>query len=205
MNPNPTLDSVTIDLTGLTPREAPPNVRAWTMPGPDGDGFGIWFFALPPDIPPSRDVAALRATYQEVARQGGSKLVETVCLRIDGRPAVKNIFKTPQRPTGMTYVATITVPFRDFSFVFKTQCEERGVTGVREAMLLNAHLKSGGAMEMRDGRMHAEGFDPDSERFDADFPTHPLSRARRTMAHVARTARFDPNLQSCALFVGLPE
>ena len=35
------------------------------------------------------------------------------------------------------------MPFRDCSFVLKIQCEERGVTGVREAVLLDEKLGSG--------------------------------------------------------------
>jgi hypothetical protein len=84
------------------------------------------------------------------------------------------------------------LPFRDFSFVLKIQCEERGTTGVRETVLLNEKLKSG---EVHlDGRAIAGWMkDPydvmrtsglarnlaDDNEFDQHFQNHPLSRARR--------------------------
>jgi hypothetical protein len=198
----PTLDSVTFDAAGYRPREASGPMRAWLTP--EGDGFGLYFFAKPPDIPPSKDIDDLRRFYQAQVGKSGGTIVETSPLRLDGCPALKTLVKVPQTPSGLTFVASITIPFRDFSFVLKVQSEEHGVTGVREAVLLDRHLATGAVPEVSDGRMHVAGFEPDNESFDAEFPTHPLSRARRTIKHVAMTARLDTKLKKLPPFVGLP-
>jgi hypothetical protein len=60
-------------------------------------------------------------------------LVEVERIAVAGFPAVQAVFKIPQTPTGMTYEAAITIPFRDCSFVIKWQCPEFGMTGARDA------------------------------------------------------------------------
>lgn len=110
----------------------------------------------------------------------------------------------PQPQSGLTYVASITIPSREFSFVLKVQCEERGATGIREAVLVDRLLGTGATPEVSDGRMRAPGFDPDNECFDAEFPMHPLSRARRAIQHVANTARVDGAIKTLPFFAGLP-
>jgi hypothetical protein len=52
----------------------------------------------------------------------------------------------------MTYVGSLTIPFLDFSFVIKVQCEEKGATGIREAVLLDRRLESGEMPSPSDGR-----------------------------------------------------
>ncbi|MGH7438353.1 MAG: hypothetical protein ACRENE_21935, partial [Polyangiaceae bacterium] len=77
----PSLGSIGFDVSGYAPREASESVRAWSTP--EGDGFGLYFFAKRPDIPPSKDVDELRSYYQ--AQLGGSgAIVETSLLRVDG-------------------------------------------------------------------------------------------------------------------------
>jgi hypothetical protein len=199
----PTLDSVRLDVAAYTPQDASGPKRAWSTP--EGDGVGLYFFATPPDVPASKNTSDLRTLYHAQVSQIGGAIVELSRLRVDGCPALKTIVKVPQPQSGLTFTASITVPFRDFSFVFKVQCEERGMTGLREAVLLDRHLATGALPELRGGRMHFAGFDPDSERFDAEFPTHPLSRARRTIDRLAVTAELDAEVKKLPAFLGLPE
>src|SRR5262249_15378459 len=137
------LDAVRFDTTGYEsggePR--PGQVRVWFTP--DGDGLGLYLCPVPPDLPPARAVEELRAFYARSLEASGGRLVETAVLTVGGCAAVRVVFKAPQQPSGMTYVGSVTVPFRDFSFVVKVQCEERGTTGLREAVLLDRRLRAG--------------------------------------------------------------
>ena len=99
-----------------------------------------------------------------------------------------------QWPSGMTYLGALTLPFEAFSFVVKVQCEERGTTGLREAVLLDRRLAAGDQPTIKDGRMHLPGWNPDAAEHDAMFPTHPVSRARRVLDHLRRTLVIDPSL-----------
>jgi hypothetical protein len=102
-----------------------------------------------------------------------------------GCTAVRTIFSVSQQPSGRTYIGSLTVPFRDFSFVFKCQCPERGMTGSKEAILLDRSMAANEPMQKNDGRFHIPGWDPDNPEHDAGFPDHPVARARRLLDHVA--------------------
>jgi hypothetical protein len=127
----------------------------------------------------------------EVRSQG--PVIEASVFEVDGCRAIKTVAKVAQRNSGFTYLGSITIPFRDFSFVLKVQCEERGPTGLREALLLDRQLAAGAMLE---------GFDPSNEQFDAELPTHPLSRARRTIHRVGTTARVDAAIKKLPSFTG---
>lgn len=87
----------------------------------------------------------------------------------------------------MVYVGSVTLPFRGFSFVAKVQCEERGMTGAKEALLLSRRLARGSSLEQAMG----PGWNPDDPQLDRSFPDHPVARCRRALDEVLRHARLD--------------
>jgi hypothetical protein len=193
------IESVSFDATGYSLQESSDAVRLWFTP--DGDEFSVDFFARRPDLP--RTLDELRNHYEAQLRASGGAVVEVLPIQVDECRAVKAVVKLPQPQSGLLYVASITMPFRDFSFVLKAICGESGVTGLREAVLLAKHMAAGGTPEISDGRVQVPGFDPDNERFDVDFSAHPLSRARRTIGHVSATARVDAVLKKAPAFAGI--
>ena len=73
-------------------------------------------------------------------------IVEVEAIEVHSLSALRTIFKIKQEPTGMTYVAAVTVPFAECSFVAKVQCPELGMTGLRDTIVatkLNLHGVSG--------------------------------------------------------------
>ena len=69
--------------------------------------------------------------------------IETV--NIDGCLSVRTIFKTAINPDGRGrgYLGSITLPYRDFSYVIKVQSSEQGMTGMREAIVAERLMASG--------------------------------------------------------------
>ncbi len=193
------IESVSFDATGYSLQQSSDDVRLWFTP--EGDELGVYFFEKRPDLPPRLD--DLRSTYETQLRASGGAVVEVSAVHVDECRAVKTIVKLPQPESGLTYVASITIPFRDFSFVLKVICGENGVTGLREAVLLAKHMAAGGIARLAEGRLQVPGFEPDNERFDPDFSTHPLARARRTMGHVSATVRVDAVLKKAPAFGGI--
>ena len=104
----------------------------------------------------------------------------------------------------MTYVGSLTIPFRDFSFVLKVQCEEGSPTGFREAVLLDRRFEAGEAPSVSEGRLHIQNWNPDDEGFDAKFPDHPVSRTRRVLDRMERSVQVDPDVRKRPAFT-LPE
>jgi len=195
----PSLDSVRFDTDGYEARgdPRPGEVRVWWTP--EGDAVGLYYFELPPDLPPATSVDELRAFYATSLGSGG-QVVEVFTLRVSECPASRVVVKSPPQPSGMTYVGSLTIPFREFSFVFKVQCEEKVPTGIREAVLLDRRLAGGEMPSARDGRLDIPNWNPDEERFDAEFPDHPASRARRVLHQIERSVQVDRAVRKLPAF-----
>jgi hypothetical protein len=181
----PSLDAVRFDATGYAfqgePR--PGRVRVWHTP--EGDGLGVYFLPVPPDLPQDAGSADdLAAFYRRLLGDSGGKLVEARVVTTSGCPAVRTILSVPQEPSGRTYIGSVTVPFRDFSFVLKCQCTEGGPTGLKEALLFDRSRAANEPMRIEGGRFHIPGWDPDDPRHDGEFPNHPVARARRVLDHM---------------------
>lgn len=175
---------------------------------PFGDVASFHYFDKPPDlaaVPDLQGMDVLRQMYRDALSDHGG-IVSVEPLTFHSVRSVETIFKVPQNPAGMTYVASVTIPFRDFSFVVKFQCPEIGITGLRDATLF-AKLSTELAFN-DDGVPRGWMKDPylassdgaakynlsDQAEYDADFPDHPLSRARRYLALLSACVRAEKNL-----------
>ena len=174
-------------------------VRVWYTP--DGDGIGLYYFGLPPDLPnePST-IEAFCAEYKTLTQ---GEVVETGIEKVADLPVVRVIGKAPQTPSGMTYVGSYTIPFRDFSYVVKIQCEERGMTGVRESILFDKGRASGDIKLDESGAIIGN-FATDDAIYDDEFPDHPLSRCRRGLRTIASSLHLPDEIRSLPKF-GLPD
>lgn len=197
--PVPSLDGVSFDAAGYDPRGEPEpgRTRVWWTPA--GDGLGLFLFPLAPDLPRVDSVNALREFY--TGRAAPHRIVEVAIVEGGGLPLVMTILKQAQEPSGMTYIGSLTLPFRDFSFVLKVQCVERGTTGMREAVLLARRFAAGDLIGAGgELGLHGRGWNPDSAEFDAEFPDHPVSRLRRIIDQVRGSLRVDPMTARCPRF-----
>ena len=78
------------------------------------------------------------------ASQMGDTLqcVECRVLGLDGVQSIWVIAKgKDEQSGGAVYIGSLTLPFKDFSFVIKIQCYEGNITGVREALLVEKALR----------------------------------------------------------------
>jgi hypothetical protein len=188
------------DAVGWEARGLHGNVLVWN--NALGDGLGLYQFDLAPDLPaPLEDVKALLEGWPDA--ENGVILREVV--ELDGLLTVKAITKHRQTPTGMTYVGSWIIPRAKFSYVIKLQCEESGITGLREAVTINAALADGridlsanGGLSHWTADSSAEATEvwkrpnlAESEALDADFPDHPLSRVRRFMGIIEPSIRIE--------------
>lgn len=170
------------------------------------DILSLYFFPLPPEnpAPALNSLGDLRDYYRDSIQQVGGGLVSVDQLSISGAIAVKTIFKFPQNPHGMVYVGSLTFPLVDCSYVIKVQCQEYGTTGMRDAVIfaLNHHClpievdESQRVKGWFQDPYDSERQDPimrnlsEDEKYDADFPTHPLSRVRRYLHEIQDSLEF---------------
>src|SRR5262245_13464974 len=184
-----------------------------------GDGLGLYSYTIPPNIEADlNDVAGLRAFYRRTAHDAGLGVIEIEHVIVDGCPVVRTLFKVAQEPTGRTYLGALTFPFRDFSYVLKAQCAEHGMTGLRDTIVSMNLMQAGEVgLDTNTGAMTGwldDPYDPNergpmtrnrSERpeFDAQFPEHPLSRARWVLDYLQRTAQVNEAVRQLPAYTWL--
>ena len=219
------LDQLAFDVSTFTLLTDKPGSRKWSTAA--GDTLELHHCPFRPPLEGSpAELARLRDYYRRIAEPKAG-LVEVETLVVDRNViAVRTILKAAQVPDGRTYLAGLTLPFRDFSYVLEVRCEERGWTGTRDATILDRLLKTGEVtVDDKTGELRGWADDPydflsraplvrnRSERaeYDDEFADHPLSRARRTLELLQRTlqlssrVRCSPRLHAYALAAIVPE
>ena len=178
----------------------------------DGDVAELNIFDIPPNLAaPLEDLDALRRDSVVSMAASGGGLIELDPVTLHGLPAFRQIIKLPlPGRSGVGYIATFTLPRADRSLVFKFQCLEEGVTGMRDSMAFSRFMTD-----------HANGRSPDEMMrywaqhpyapevqgglprnwsedpwWDQHFPQHPLSRARRLLHTTAPTIEVHPAFHS---------
>ncbi|MCE6993334.1 hypothetical protein LZG04_00705 [Saccharothrix sp. S26] len=195
---------ISFDTTGLHQHDR----TTWVNPA-TGDQVSLSYFDLVPDLPASLDdLPKLRHDLTVATGEVGC-LIEAHPVRLGDVPALFQVVKVPlpNQPSGQVFIGSFTVPKAECSAVLKLQAAERGMTGMREAVLV-AQLGFDGwvmphpyAPEVQGRLPFHKGDDP---RYDPQFADHPLSRVRAWAHHVIRTARVDPRFAALPPFPGPP-
>lgn len=168
------------------------------------------YFGIEPDIPTIKDVNRLRELYRSLANQNNGAIIKVEIGRIQNVETVGTIFKFPMKPRGMRYIGSITIPYKDRSYVLKVECPEVGTTGMRDSVIMNKMLGDGVVtVDFEKRRMKGWFKDPyddsltegfhmnlsEAEEFDEMFPKHPLTIVRRTMAQFPKIIKLDDGLE----------
>lgn len=114
----------------------------------------------------------------------------------------------------MAYVGSLVFPRRDFSYVLKFQCEETGITGMRDSIVLNQALSKQQVSLNEAGQLldwvvipPASGFTgglvgnlAEATEYDSQFPDHPLSRVRNYFREAEPTIRLADAIKQAPAF-----
>lgn len=201
-----TINSISIPDFGWEQVKNDSAMQQWINPA-QSIALSINFFDLKPDLPTATNIGVLRDYYraQIVVPNGG--LVQADLIDLKNYPVIKTIFKIPQTPSGMTYLASLTIPFKKCSYVVKIQAVEVGTTGMRDTIIADELLKEG---KITSGTESFEGWFSDPYKpsfkegtpmnlsediaYDAKFPEHPLSQARSLLAKIEAEITFADEL-----------
>jgi hypothetical protein len=133
---------ITFDDTGFEYQGENDGALIWFTP--KGDGLGLFHYPIPPDIHADlSNIDSVRAFYRRIVSQASLGVIEIDTVLVDGCTAVRTLFKAAQQPTGRAYIGALTFPFRDFSYVLKVQCDELGITGIRDTVVSTRLMTSG--------------------------------------------------------------
>ncbi len=206
------INSISIPNFGWNEDKNNRNIKQWINPE-QTMALSVTFFDLKPDLPTISDIEKLRTFYrnQIIAYNGG--LVEVNKLNLKGYHSIRTIFKFPQEPTGMTYLASLTIPLEKYSYVVKIQAPEIGTTGMRDNIIAMKLLNEG-KISIGDNGYEDWFNDPyDSEinegiqmnkseekQFDSEFPNHPLSQARELLNKIELGIEFGNELEKVNKF-----
>jgi len=175
--------------------------------------MSIHFFDLPPDLPTIQDIGILRTYYRDLIAKNNFGLIQVDKLLIKGFEVIQTIFKIPQQPTGMTYLASLTIPFETCSYVIKIQAPEIGITGSRDTVILTKFMNEG-LISFEGDKLVGWAQDPydsgisegtlmnlsEQEQYDALFPEHPLTEARKLLNAVKADMQFGEELGKLRAF-----
>jgi hypothetical protein len=186
----PSINSLRFEISDLHLERVEPYRLIWTSRS--GDAISLYFFPKPPDLPRGLSTSdELRTSYAKSLEASPIKLVEAQIITAGACRIARVIVKDPMEPSGMIYVGSLIIPFRDFSYVIKAECPEHGTTGVREAILTAVQLRAGEDVIDADGKLRGD-LNFDDERYDAQFPHHPLSRLRALLRAWESTLVIEP-------------
>jgi hypothetical protein len=201
--PHPSHDFLTFDDRKYQYQGNQNGFHVWHTP--NGDGISLHFFSIPPDIPTGKQsIEKLKEATLLQQSLPSNFLVEYTIIKLDDILSIKQIIKIPQEPHGMTYLGSFIIPFKDFSFVLKVECPERGTTGTREAELFaKSRAKRKVSMDYETEKITGD-WNPDAEKYDKDFPHHPISRLRQTLNHLEESVAINAEVKNQPRFP-LPE
>ena len=200
-----------VDPNLATRGSAGPSLRGWT--NDQGDTLTVHFFQIPPDLPtPFRSVEELREFHRPRVTENGGGMISVDVSRERGLFVQSTVWKFPNEPEGAAYVGTLTIPCAQFSYVLKVQCAEQPPVGMRELTIAKEKLAALG--EGADPRLVLKGwakdpYDPqflaptlrnesEDEKYDSRFPSHPLTRCRRTLASLRKSLEINAALVKVA-------
>ncbi|MBC9931018.1 hypothetical protein [Chitinophaga qingshengii] len=149
------------------------------------------YFDLPPDLPTVQDVSVLRNFFRQSVSAAGGGILTVNLSQHQQIPLVSTLFKIPQGQHGITYLASVIIPFKHCSYVLKVQAAEAGPTGMREALIADDLLRSGFDMDQWSADPYDPGFREglpmnaaESISYDASFPNHHLTQTRALIAQI---------------------
>lgn len=191
-------------------RENTESIKSWY--NKSGDKLSVNLFLLKPDLPEDiADIHSIRKLYRKMMTQANGAIVEVDKEYLGTLLAIKTIFKFTQKPSGFAFLASYTIPRENFSIVLKVQCQEHGITGMRESVILDKAIGDGLVdIETKKGWFF-DPYDPeikapilsnlsDKEEHDVNFPKHPLSRARSTLRMLKEKIEFSDEIVSSSKF-----
>ena len=201
--PDWTIDGVRFDTSGWRLQEASATTMTWT--NAEGDVLSLTRFQGEA-VSAAEDLSSLRVRARQLAASNHGGIVQADFVDRGGVRVASLIFKKEQLPA-YEYTGMFIIPSDGHHFVVTVESVERGVTGVRDAMVTAQLLQQGKLDPTKTDTAHrVEGWfsDPydstynatalnsvaDGEQYDSVVPSHPLSKIRRTLRTIGNTLTF---------------
>jgi hypothetical protein len=202
------LQLVHFAMAGWNEEVAPHDRRTWR--NAQGDVMSFTFIPVSSfRLPDASDITALQNWSRAIAQSRGGGLIEAGV--VSGKSSgVTLIYKRLEMPA-YVFTGQLFIPQGETYQVWIVVAGETGTTGIREASVAT-HLYNTGqwTSPQEYERSWRDPYDPnyrgvdvstlhfesDAERYDEQFPEHPLSRLRRILAMLPDATKFDSSAKS---------
>ena len=146
------------------------------------------------------DESGLQRYCREFAQSQDAGLVEVSSASSADGPCLRYIYKRLDG-LGFRFAGVLAIPRPQVTWVWMVLAGERGMTGVREAVVTARLLEAGKLTpESYQATWAQDPYEPDyegvdkrtlrymsdSEEYDIDFPHHPLTKVRRELLRLAQ-------------------
>jgi len=186
-------EAIELHLDGWTLVHTDQHRRQW-MRDAEGDQFAssltVIYQAEPLEGIDFNDYEAVRAAVSGIAAQAGQTVVSVEMIKAAGQLALWYILKQKQALSGTVYSGCMLLPFEACFITLQLVCLETGITGIREAIVMDRLIAKGTAIkELSQGQLAENGtakarYSSDAEGHDNQFLNHPLSRVRRYFSEI---------------------
>jgi hypothetical protein len=170
--------------------------------------ISFYYFNKEPNILSIKDENLLRYSYRREFNQSVIGIIKVELDKLQGFDIIETIFKSRQEPHGTTYIGSITVPFKDRSYVVKVQCPEIGITGIRESVIFDKICQEQGEKVDKDKineivkNFFRDPYDEnirngflmnlsELQEYDEMFPDHPLTIVRTQIGDLRLMIKID--------------
>ncbi|MEL6671078.1 MAG: hypothetical protein AAFR61_02770 [Bacteroidota bacterium] len=167
------------------------------------------FFPRVPDLPAHPSLMdRLIPFYQKKLKKPQAGIIEISPVVIQELDAIRTLFKFPLSSGGYLYLASLTIPFANYSYVIKVQSQEFQDIGGREREVRKRWERKNqdpsAAWTCPPFPNLAKGphsmNESDKREYDRIFAQHPLSQVRRWLPKVEKSLQLDPALYDLAPF-----
>ena len=190
---SPGVDAVRLDLPMFVVEESA-HSRSWR--DADGDVVTVEVVDGFEAVPVTSQAA--QAQFRQMAENQKGGLVQAEVLEWRSRRVAEGIYKV-RRGLGFAFTGMLMMPVRQSSLIWAVATQERGTTGMREAVVTAQMFKEGSlTVESYEQTWADDPYDPeyrargrvdaatlrylsDDVRFDAQFPSHPLAKVRNLL------------------------
>lgn len=189
---NDLISSVIVSIPGWHEETPTDTMRNWHHPS----GAALTLATTTrSDTPSLSHLGSLRDSFRRIAEGNGAALVEADVVQSAYGPSARMIYKKPQG-MGFLFTGMLLLPADDQWLVCTVVDAEKGMTGVREAVVTTQLMEAGQlTIESYQESWARDPYDPeyspgdrrglrylsDDECYDSQFPEHPLSNVRNVL------------------------
>lgn len=210
----PGIEAIQCDTSEWTLEESSERQKCWITDSQDA--VVLDYFPFPTDLPcNTNDIQDIRRHFRDMVDAQGGAILSVDLQTLQGIEISRNVFKFrfPQPGSmSMIYLGSLMIPFKNFSYVFRTESFERGDPGTREAAVAilekpkknkitsKLEISTPDMLFHRFASSQIEALPSDNEKYDEAFPNHPLSKVRRFLTHIGETLSISPTIRQDLLF-----